>query len=155
VPGIKRLRDKSGGVGVVYAGGSDERQEVSYCHRCLEMANIRSKLGNRVYFPDSFGNVVIPPDYDLWRQCHRCGSIYARYEVKQEGDITPFSEGLVSDNPFDFSSKGIARSVGERRIGRRGRRKSKQDLSKYKEQDIKEALRKGAKLVSYEEKIPS
>jgi hypothetical protein len=30
----------------------------------------------------------------------------------------------------------------------------KQDLTPYNEKDIKDALRKGAKLVSYEEKIP-
>jgi hypothetical protein len=151
VPGIKRLRDKSGGVGVV-SGGPDEREEVSYCRRCLDMANYRSKLGNRVYMPDSSGQINIPPDYDLWRQCHRCGSIYARYEVKKESDISPFAEGVVSDNPFDFG-KGIVVGVGRRRIDRR--RQFKQDLSKYKEGDIKEALKKGAKLVSYYEENAS
>jgi hypothetical protein len=160
MPGIKRLTDKSGGVGAVY-GGPDEREDVAYCHRCLKMTNVRSKLGNRIYFPDSSGQpAVIPHDADLWRQCHLCGSIYARYEVKKETDITPFAEGVVSDNPFDFG-KGVTRAVvGEIRTGRRNppglrKKKLKQDLSKYKEDDIKQALRKGAKLVSYEEKIPS
>jgi hypothetical protein len=108
LPGIKRLMDKSGGVGAIY---SEEREEeVAYCKRCLEMANVRSKLGNRIYLPDEFGRTVIPPDADQWRQCHLCGSIYARYEVKQEGYITPFAEGVVSDNPFDFG-KGNAVGV--------------------------------------------
>ena len=35
MPGIRRLKDKSGGIGVVY---SEEREEeVAYCYRCLEM----------------------------------------------------------------------------------------------------------------------
>jgi hypothetical protein len=155
LPGIKRLVDKTGGVGVAY-GGPDQREQVAYCHRCLDMANIRFKLGNRIYFPDSSGQVTIPPDYDLWRQCHRCGSIYARYEVKKEADISPFAEGVVSDNPFDFGN-GNAVGVGYGRKFRSGSgsgqrsRRFKQNLSKYKEKDIQEALRKGAKLVSYHE----
>jgi hypothetical protein len=64
------------------------------------MANIRSKLGNRVYLPDSSGQINIPPDYDQWRQCHLCGSIYARYEAKQEAELTSLTE--PGDNPFKF-----------------------------------------------------
>lgn len=155
MPGIRRLTDKGSGIGVVYSGRNQE--EIAYCQRCLEMANIRSKLGNRIYLPDSSGQINIPPDYDKWRQCHLCGSIYARYEVKKEAEITPFAEGVVSDNPFDFGSGKI--HAGEsRKFDRSGRtqrkRKFKQDLSQYKEEDIKDALRKGAKLVSYEENMP-
>jgi hypothetical protein len=87
MPGIKRLTDKSGGVGIVYSGKDPE--EVAYCHRCLKMANIRSKLGNRVYMPDEFGNVTIPPDYDLWRAddprkmiCHFCGTSQLHLSLK-------------------------------------------------------------------------
>lgn len=47
---FKRLTNKSGGVGIVY-GGSEQSEEIAYCHRCLEMANIRSELGNNVYLP--------------------------------------------------------------------------------------------------------
>jgi hypothetical protein len=82
MPGIRRLTEIGTGVGVVYFEKSQE-EVVAYCHRCLEMGNVRSKLGNRIYLPDEFGRTVIPPDADQWRQCHLCGSIYARYEVKQ------------------------------------------------------------------------
>jgi hypothetical protein len=117
------------------------------------MANVRSKLGNRIYFPDSTGQIVIPPDDDKWRQCHRCGKIYPRYEAKQEAELTSLTE--PGDNPFKFGN-GQIRAVGDsRKFDRTGRtqrkRKFKQDLSEYKEEDVKEALRKGAKLVSYEE----
>lgn len=145
--------DKSSGIGVVYSNMNQE--ELAYCQRCLEMANVRSKLGNRIYLPDEFGKIVIPPDADKWRQCHRCGTIYPRYEAKQEAELTSLAE--PSDNPFKFNSSSVM-SVGEtRKFDRTGKtqrkKKFKQDLSQYKEEDIKAALRKGAKLISYEEKI--
>jgi hypothetical protein len=152
LPGIRRVRDNYSGVGVIYP--EKTREEVSYCQRCLKMANVRSKLGNRIYFPDEFGRTVIPPDDDKWRQCHRCGKIYGRYETKQETELTSLTE--PGDNPFKFGN-GQIRAVGDsRKFDRTGRtqrkRKFKQDLSQYKEEDIKQALRKGAKLVSYEER---
>jgi hypothetical protein len=156
---IRRLRNDKGSssVGVIYS--EKTREEVAYCDRCLKMANVRSKLGNRIYFPDSSGNIVIPPDDDKWRQCHRCGKIYGTYEVKQEAEISPFAEDIISDNPFDFGNGRIHGVDNSRKFDRTGRtqrkKRFKQDLSQYKEQDIKDALRKGAKLVSYEEKMPT
>jgi hypothetical protein len=152
MPGIRRLMDKYTAVGVIYS--EKTREEVAYCQRCLKMANIRSKLGNRIYFPDSNGQIVIPPDDDLWRQCHRCGKIYGRYEAKQEAKISPFAD-VVTENPFDFGSGKVY--AGESRKFDRAcktqrKKQFKQDLSQYKEDDIKHALRKGAKLVTYEEK---
>jgi hypothetical protein len=73
------------------------------------MANVRSKLGNRIYFPDSTGQVTIPPDYDLWRQCDICGSIYARYEAKQEADISTLTE--PRDSPF--TGRGLILTADE------------------------------------------
>jgi hypothetical protein len=153
MPGIRRVTDsKYTGVGVVYSEKS--REEVAYCQRCLDIANVRSKLGNRIYFPDEFGNTVIPPDDDKWRQCHRCGKIYGKYEAKQETELTSLTE--PSDNPFKFNSGSVMGVGDSRKFDRTGitqrKRKFKQDLSQYKEDDIKHALRKGAKLVSYEER---
>jgi len=76
------------------------------------------------------------------------------YEAKQEVELTSLTE--PGDNPFKFG-KGKVLSAGEsRKFDRTGKtqrkRKLKQDLSQYKEEDIKEALRKGKKLVSYVER---
>jgi hypothetical protein len=150
MPGIGRLRDKST-TAVIYSGRKQE--EIAYCHRCLEMANVRSKLGNRIYLPDEFGIIVTPPDADKWRQCHKCGTIYPKYEAKQEADIVTLTE--PRDNPFKFGN-GHVRGVGEtRKFDRTGKRQHKkqfkQDLTQYKEEDIKDALRKGSKIISYHE----
>jgi hypothetical protein len=74
------------------------------------------------------------------------------YEAKQEADIETLTE--PRDNPFKFN-KGEVRSGESRKFDRTERtqrkKKFKQDLEQYKEQDITEALRKGAKLISYQE----
>jgi hypothetical protein len=61
------------------------------------------------------------------------------------------------DNPFKFGNANVM-SGESRKIDKTGRtqrkRKFKQDLEQYKEEDVKEALRKGAKLVSYVERQP-
>jgi hypothetical protein len=147
MPGIRRLWDKSGGIGMISSGSAEH--EIAYCQRCLEMANVRSNLGDRIYFPDKFGHVTIPPDADKWRQCHRCGSIYARYEVKQEAELDSLvkpggpNTGLITGVPvrkFDRTGKGGSYAK---------KRKREQDLSQYKEEDLKAELRRGAKLISY------
>lgn len=112
---------------------------------------MRSKLGQRIYFPDEYGNVVIPPDDDKWRQCHRCGKVYPRYEVKQEADlVTLVKPGSPSNH------RGIVLGIGgSRKLDRTGKRcvrkKKEQDLSQYKEDGLKADLRRGAKLISYHE----
>ena len=118
----------------------------------MELANIRSKLGNRIYLPNESGNVDISPDADKWLQCHDCGTIYPKYEAKQEVELDTLTE--PRDNPFKFGNTQI-RTGESRKFDRSGRtqrkRKFKQDLEQYKEEDIKDALRKGAKLISYAE----
>ena len=116
------------------------------------MANVRSKLGNRIYLPDKLGKTVIPPDADKWRQCHECGTIYPKYEAKQEVEVDILTE--PSDNPFKFGNSQVM-SGESRKVDRSGKtqhkRKFKQDLEQYKEEDVKQALRRGSKLVSYTE----
>lgn len=150
MPGIRRVNEKYSDVGVVYTGRNQE--EIAYCQKCLELANIRSKLGNRIYLPDEFGKIDIPPDADKWRQCHECGTVYPKYEAKQEVELDTLTE--PRDYPFKFGSSQVL--TGEsRKFDRSGKtqrkRKLKQDLEQYKEEDIKDALRKGAKLLFYHE----
>lgn len=84
-----------------------------------------------------------------WLQCHDCGTIYPRYEAKQEVELDTLAE--PRNNPFKFGSTPV-RTGESRKFDRSGRtqrkKKFKQDLEHYKEEDIKQALRKGSKLVS-------
>jgi hypothetical protein len=138
LPGIRRVTDKYSVIAAVYSGRTQE--EIAYCQRCLEMANVRCKLGNRIYLPDESGNTVIPPDADKWHQCHKCGTIYPKYEAKQEAEVTSLTD--PRDNPFKFG-KGEVKTGESLMFDRTGRtqtkKKYKQDLEQYKEEDIKDA----------------
>ena len=53
-----------------------------------------------------------PSDYDNWCECLGCGTVYAKYEVKQEAHL-----GTLVDpdtDPFD-RDKNIVETVRERR----------------------------------------
>jgi hypothetical protein len=136
-------------IGAVYGSGEDKK-EISYCEYCWTV-KILSPLKQRLYFDDNGKVTRPPPDADKWRQCWTCGRIIPVYEAKQETELTSLTE--PSDDPFDSSGKWQIRSVVSTRTGnyRRSKHKRKQDLSRYKEEDIKEALRKGARLISYTE----
>jgi hypothetical protein len=78
-----------------------------------------------------------------------CGVIVGVYEAKQEVELDTLTE--LRDNPFNFSN-GKSHTAESRKIDKRCRTqrkgKFKQDLSEYKEEDIKQALRKGSTLIS-------
>ena len=90
------------------------------------------------------------PDPNKWRQCWTCGLIIGVYEAKQEVELDTLTE--PRDNPFKFKS-GPVETGESRKFDRTGKtqhkRKFKQDLEQYKEEDVKQALRQGKKLVSY------
>jgi hypothetical protein len=97
-----------------------------------------------------------PPDSKNWKQCWQCGDIVGVYAVKPEADIMTLTE--PQENPFKFGRNNI--QTGESRKFDRTckthtKKQLKRDLSEYKEEDIKEALRKGAKLTSYSEIMPA
>ena len=108
---------------------------------------------DRIYLDDQ-GKITNPgPDADRWRQCWTCGLIVGVYEAKQEVELDTLTE--PRDNPFKFG-KGSQVMAGEsRKFDRSGKtqrkRKLKQDLEQYKEEDVKEAIRKGKTVVSYQE----
>ena len=87
------------------------------------------------------------------RQCWTCGLIVGVYEAKPEVELDTLTE--PRDNPFKFGSGTKVHTGESRKVDRSGKtqhkRKLKQDLEQYKEEDIKEAIRKGKTLVSYTE----
>jgi len=129
---------------------SGDKEKVSYCQDCLNV-KILSPLKHRIYL-DENGKITNPAaDANKWRQCWTCGLVVGVYEAKPEVELDTLTE--PRDNPFKFKS-GV--QTGEsRKVDRTGKtqrkKKFKQDLEQYKEEDIKAALRKGAKLISYVE----
>ena len=143
------MRGRSGNA-VIFSGGHD-KDKVSYCEDCLKV-KILSPLKHRIYL-DENGKITNPAaDVNKWKQYWTCGLIVGVYEAKQEVELDTLTE--PRDNPFKFKNGQVI--TGEsRKVDRSGRtqrkKKFKQDLEQYKEEDIKEALRKGKTLVSYTE----
>ena len=137
---------------VILSGSSSTKKDkISCCQDCLKVT-ILSALRNRIYL-DEDGNITNPgPDANKWKQCWTCGLIVGVYEAKQEVELDTLTE--PRKNPFQFGSSEVM--TGEsRKFDRSGKiqrkRKLKQDLEQYKEEDVKEALRKGITIVSYVE----
>ena len=136
---------------VIFSRAPD-KEKVSYCIEC-EKVKILSPLRHRIYL-DEDGKPVAPgPDAAKWRQCWTCGVIVGVYEAKQEVELDTLTE--PRENPFKFGSSSQVMTGEDRKFDRSGRtqhkRKLEQDLEEYKEQDVKEALRKGKKLLNYHE----
>jgi hypothetical protein len=145
--GLMRRRSDN----AVILSGSSDKEKVSYCEECLKV-KILSPLRNRIYL-DENGKITNPgPDSKKWKQCWICGLVVGVYEAKQEVKLDTLTE--PRDNPFKFKS-GTVSTEESRKFDRSGKtqrkRKLKQDLEQYKEQDVKTALKKGSKLVSYAE----
>jgi hypothetical protein len=142
---------RSGRENAVILSRGHDKDKVSYCQDCLEV-KILSPLRNRIYLDDD-GKITNPaPDANKWRQCWTCGVIVGNYEAKQEVELDTLTE--PRNNPFKFGNSQVM--TGEsRNVDRSGKtqrkKKFKQDLEQYKEEDIKVALRKGKKLVNYHE----
>ncbi len=135
---------------VIFSG--HDKEKISYCEDCLKV-KILSPLRHRIYL-DENGKITNPrPDADKWRQCWTCGVVVGVYEAKQEAALDTLTK--PRDNPFKFGSGSKVHTEESRKIDKTGltqrKRKLRQDLSEYQEEDVKESLRKGAKLISYVE----
>jgi hypothetical protein len=138
------MRGRSGNA--VILSGSGPREKISYCEECLKV-KILSPLKHRIYL-DEDGKITKPPgDSKNWLQCWTCGLIVKVKEAKPEVELDTLTK----------PKKGgiLVETAESRKVDRTGRtqriRKLKRDVEQYKEEDIKHALRKGQKLVSYVE----
>jgi hypothetical protein len=140
---------------------SNNKTRVSWCPNCAKVG-INSPLKHRIYTNEdgSINANPPPPDSKNWRQCWTCGKVIAVYAAQQEADIGTLAE--PTNNPFNYYSSDSNELAEEpvsaiqsqdRKFDRtcktRRRKKFKQDLEQNKEEDVKQALRKGSKLISY------
>ena len=140
------------GNAVIFSGSSD-KEKVSYCQNCLN-AKTLSPLRNRIYL-DEDGKITNPgPDSNKWKQCWTCSLIVGVYEAKPEVELDTLTE--PRSNPFKFKTGENIMTGESRKVDRTGKtqrkRKLKQDLEQYKDEEVKEALRKGNTLISYQER---
>jgi hypothetical protein len=155
LPGIHRLPR----IGVVDVNNvdndSEDKPRPQYCVRCRDMFGVYSLLCPRVIPLDKVTGKPMPKpaDHDSWLECLGCGTVYAKYEVKQEAHLTTLVD--PDTDPFD-RDKNIIETVRERRkYDRTGKtqlkRKRKQEIDNQKDPDIKRELQTpGTEVVSYE-----
>ena len=134
------------GNAVILSGSGSNREKVSYCQDCLNVKTL-SPLKHRIYL-DENGKITNPaPDANKWKQCWTCGLIVPVYEVKPEVELDTITE--PRKNPFGNSQVMTGESRKVDKSGKTQRiKKFKQDLEQYQEEDVKQAIRKGSKLVS-------
>jgi hypothetical protein len=154
LPGIRR-RPRFGIVDVTDFE-TNEKPKPRYCHRCKELFGVYSVLGPRIMPLDKTTGKPMPKptDYGSWLECHGRGTVYGKYEVKQEAEVTTLIE--PDTNPFD-KSKIVIEAVREtRKVDRTGKtymkRKRKQQIDNIKDPDVKIELKKpGTELLYYQE----
>ena len=142
---------RSGRDNVLISGSGRDKERVAYCEEC-EKVKVLSPLKHRIYLDDE-GKITNPAaDSNRFLQCWQCGLVVGVYEAKQEVELDTMTE--PRENPFKFKS-GLVETGESRKIDRTGKnqhkRKIKQDSEQYPEEDIKAAIRKGAKVISYVE----
>lgn len=144
---IRRLRPGyNGGVGALHSH-ADEKREVRFCSRCEEGYGILSVLKGRVL---GVGEPR-PADYDLFVQCHNCGTVYPKHETRIEAEIGPIREPMTGP-------KGKVQSVEKKpkqRIGRGSNPRLKGNKWEIKDEELKAELKDGVVLLAYQSNDPT
>jgi len=158
MPGIIR-RPRIGIVDVTDINDNvdDDKPRPQYCIRCKDLFGVHSLLGPRVIpINKQTGEPMPKPaDHDRWLECQGCGTVYAKYEVKQEPHLITLVDADI--DPFD-RDKNIIESVREiRKIDRskdqRNVRKKeyKRKLQEIQDPDVRRELAKGSEVFNYTE----
>jgi hypothetical protein len=116
-----------------------EDKPKSLCPHCKEYG-FKVELQNRIYEGPK------PADWESWKMCLDCGTVYALHEISKESQIKDVVS--VSDNPFDFGVDFLA--IHSRKISTRKKKKG-DDFDHIHDEDLKRELKKGSILLSYSE----
>lgn len=137
---------KRGGMAEEPVSGNIYTREVpTYCPKCA-ISHIQSKLGPRVYKEQELVAGRIPYDHGQWLQCYHCGSMIPRHDIPKEGQLTTDVEKIDSK----FSLQGGSEHH-EKPKHRRGFNDRLEQDPEIKDPEVRAALKKGAKLISYSE----
>jgi len=128
---------KRGGIASV-SGNINAKPVPAYCPKCL-LLDFQSKLGPRL---DYFA-----VDRDQWLQCYHCGNIVPKHDIAQTGQLTTDVERIESK----FHIKHEDEHDIKKPKHRRGFNKRFNREPEIKDPEVRAALKKGAKLISYNE----
>jgi hypothetical protein len=157
-----------------YDNESEDEHRRAYCTSCYDNIHVLNFL--RPLTLNVNGNLKKgeereqeSEDYENWRECPRCGSRYNmnKTEVKHEAEIEGFvDEDNYADSNRDSDHNNMQaafryRSSGNGKTRNRNRKKKgrlqryaeelNKDKNEIKDTDVKQSLKKGDVLISYEE----
>lgn len=114
-----------------------------YCPVC-ERHKVRHTLNKRVYNDLELVYDQLPSDHDRWLQCYHCGNVFMKDRVRQEGRLT---------SQIEIPKSGSRQSEHwEKPKHRRGFNERIERDDDIKDPEVKKALKRGAKLLSYSER---
>ena len=141
---ILELTIKRSGIAEPISGNIYTREIPVYCDSCKI-----GKLGQRVYKEEELiGGTILPYDHDQWLQCYHCGAIIPKYDIPQQGQLTTDIEPIKSK--FSINQESEHYEPPKHRRGFNERLPKEDDG--IRDPDVKQALKKGQKLISYSEK---
>jgi len=126
-------------IGIVHE--QEDNQAIAYCRLCERNFSRRIPLGPRQNYNER--------DADKWRECPWCRRIFPIYEIKHEGKLV----GLLEPEVNPFKSTGEVTGLDNKNFDRQAIRKEeiKKRIREEKDPEIKELLRQGFDVTSYEE----
>jgi len=131
---------------VIHDNG-DEETVSRFCHHCLEYG-FENRLGPKILTRGQ----KPAPDHDKWSQCIECGYIYPIHQTIQNEVIKDSIETIT--NPFDYGHTitGLGNKKSKNRR-EKDREKLLDRIDNEKEDDIKQALRRGNTVEIFEESV--
>ena len=137
---------KRGGISEPISGNIITKEIPAYCPKCA-ILHFQSRLQPRVYREDELIAGQLPYDHNQWLQCYNCGVSVPKHDIPNKGELTTDIEPIRSK----FSIENVNERL-EKPKHRRGFNERIEREDDIKDPEVKKALKKGAKLLSYSEK---
>ena len=138
----RNMTIKRGGMAEPISGKIYKREIPSHCPRCEEQGvkNNNTILKVRLdYFL---------ADKDLWKQCYNCGTPIAIHDIAKKGELTTDVERITTKFPTQKETEKDYHKPKHQR----GFNERLDQESEIKDPEVRQDLKKGAKLISYSER---
>ena len=113
-----------------------------YCPVC-ERHKVKNKLNKRVYQDHELVFGMLPADHDDWLQCYHCGNVFLDDRVRQEGKLRTDLE-IAKPSPREGEHWKQPKH-------RRGFNERLEREPEIKDPEVRAAIKKGLKVISYNE----